>query len=57
MKMSEFTKQMKKLIIEYLTVTFQCEMISEVEAIKMAKEWVKDHTDSELYKEYKRLTA
>ncbi len=57
MKMSEFKKQMKKLIIEYLTITFQCEVISEVVAIEMANKWVNDHTDEQLFTEYKRLTA
>ena len=57
MKISEFKAQIKKLIIEYLTVAFQSEMISEVVAIKMAKEWVNDHTDAELFTEYQRLTT
>ncbi len=53
----EFKNQVIKLIIEYLTITFQCEVINEVVAIEMATEWVNEQTDEELFTEYKRLTA
>lgn len=57
MKMSEFKKQMRKLIIEYLTISFQNEMISEKVANEMAIEFVNEQTDVKLYQEYKRLTS
>jgi hypothetical protein len=57
MKVSEFTRLMKKLIVEYLTVAFQSDQISEKVANEMAIEWVNERTDIELYTEYQRLTS
>lgn len=53
----EFRKQIIKLIVEYLTIAFQCEVIGEETAIEMAKEWVSEQSDTKLFTEYKRLTS
>jgi len=50
-------KLMKKLIVEYLTLAFQNEMISEKCANEMAIEFVNEQTDEQIFQEYKRLTS
>ncbi len=53
----EFKNQVVKLITKYLTIAFQCEVIGEECAIEMAKEWVNEQSDEELFTEYKRLIS